>query len=148
MKNTATRVALEIAIKLESSLQCTSYLFMPLERVGHPGVGTGPAHNWVFPYSPMLQTWLGTQFTWPRPTNFSCSGPPAPCLRAECCLISAWGWFWSSDWFWVGCLIRMGNSLYRGGVRNVWHSFPNREWTVRLLKVGGKGITMRHGQRQ
>ena len=85
----------------------------------------------------------GVQFLLPLPQP----QPPMTCIRTECCLNFVWGHIWSSDWFGIGCIICMGNRLYRGGVKNGWYSFPSREWAAQAAQGEGRGIPMRHGQR-
>ena len=50
----------------ESGSSVQQVLFMPSERVGRPGVGTGPGWNWAPPYITM---W-GPLFSYSRPPNF------------------------------------------------------------------------------
>ena len=66
--------------ELDGSVQ--QVLFMPSEKAGLPGVGTGPGYCWVFPYIPMLQTCLRTLFSCLMPTNFL-SQPPC----TVCCVV-------------------------------------------------------------
>lgn len=92
----ASEIAVLVAIKSQVCSSIDQILFMSLELAGHPGVGIGPSCDWVFPYTSIFWICLGTQFSCPRPTNFSWPSPPGSWIRTVCCLISIWGMFWSS----------------------------------------------------
>ena len=92
----------------ESGSSVQQVLFMPSERVGHPGARIGPCCNWVSPYIPISQTCLETLILLPQDHKFPVSTPLCYVLfwslyRGVCFdLPIGFGW---------GCLIWMGKRL-------------------------------------
>ena len=107
-------VALEVTILTVIKSQVAVYskfYLQPSERVGCPGVGTGPGYNWVLPYISILCTCLGTSILLPYAHQFPVSIPLCHDLGVGVSFDHPIG---SGR----GCLIYMGNRLCRGGVRN------------------------------
>ena len=81
-----------------------------------------PTHFTIFVYTPMRWTLSETQFLLPQ--------LPYTMHKGRVLFDLYMGHIWS-DWFWAKYLICIGKMLYRGEIRNGWHSF-----LTRLFKVG------------